>query len=98
MIYKHIWQESARALRRAEVIAICGFSFGPTDVFSQSLFRVAVQNTKRLRLLVIATPSRETRQRIRNIFDVALAQSPAPLVRQYRGFEDFMNHVPEALM
>jgi hypothetical protein len=97
-IYKHIWQEAAKSLRRADVIAICGFAFGATDVFSQSLFRIAVQNTRRLRLLVIATPSRETRQRIRNIFDVALAGSPAPLVRQYRSFEDFMNHVPYALI
>lgn len=98
-VYRHIWEEAARAIAKADSIVVVGFSFSATDLYAQSLFRTAVRKNRRLRLLVIATPSQETRRRIRGVFDVPLAENdPSPLVRQYTGLEDLVAHLPGAFV
>jgi hypothetical protein len=62
------------ALRRAEVLAFVGFSFTPTDLDVEALFRLALASGKKktLRRVVIANPNREHRERIRRILAPAL--------------------------
>ena len=61
--FKTLWTNAERAIRMAETIALVGFSFTPTDLHVDSLFRFALAGG-RLRTLIIANPSREHRQRI----------------------------------
>jgi hypothetical protein len=94
-ILPYIWQESARALRAAEVVAVIGFAFSPTDLFAHSLFRIALKEKTKLRLLVLASPDKETRRRIRTVFDLPLLRKGV-LVRQYDTFEELVDHLPAA--
>lgn len=96
MIYPHIWRAAARAIRNAAKIVVVGFSFAPTDLQAQSVFRIALDANKWLELLVLATPSSDTRRRIREVFDVPLAERSV-LVRQFESFEDLANHLDTAL-
>ncbi len=94
-IFRAVWRRCARQIRNADVIAVVGFSFAQTDLYAQSLFRIAVQKNRRLKLLVLAVPGSETRRRIRGVFDVPLAESDV-LVRQYEDFRELVDHLPAA--
>jgi hypothetical protein len=96
IVYPHIWRASARAIRMAARVVVIGFSFASTDLQAQSVFRIALDANKSLRLIVLATPSAETRRRIREVFDVPLAEQNA-IVRQFSDFEDLVNHMEAAL-
>jgi hypothetical protein len=96
VIYPHVWRGCARAIRNAARVVVIGFSFGPTDLQAQSVFRLALDANKALRLLVIATPSAEARRRVREVFDVPLANLDV-LVRQFKDFDDLVNHLDDAL-
>lgn len=96
VIYPHVWRRAARAIRLAERILVVGFSFAATDLQAQSVFRLALDANRHLRLLVIASPTSETRGRIREVFDVPLARRKA-VVRQFSDFADLVDHLDAAL-
>jgi len=95
-IFRRIWREAAARLRAAKVIAIVGFSFVPTDLYAQSLFRIALGDRSHLEALVVANPDHNARFRIRQVFDVPLQQRRA-LLRQYKDFSSLCEALPEAL-
>ncbi len=94
-IFDDLWKKAERALRSAKVIAIAGFSFTPTDLHVEAVMRLALARSNSLRLLVIANPSREHRERIRAIFSRRLAGNV--LVRQYDYFKDFTDALPDCM-
>lgn len=96
-IFRRIWREAAQRLRSARVIAVVGFSFVPTDLYAQSLFRIALGKKNKLKRLIIANPDGAARARIRQVFDLPLT-SRGVLIRQFNYFEDFINALPEALV
>lgn len=91
-IFQVLWRNAERAIRMARQIAIVGFSFTPTDLHVQSLFRVALAKSN-LRTLVIANPSPVDRGRIRSVFARPLEKRV--IVRQYETFEDFVDAMPD---
>lgn len=94
-IFRHIWRSAFRAIQRADRIAIIGFSFTPTDLHVESLFRLALSKTP-LRTLVIVNPSAADRERIRRVFASSLANSGA-VVREYNDLAAFAAAWPAAL-
>jgi len=97
-VYAHLWRRARWAIRQAHTIVVIGFSFAPTDLYAQSLFRVAFfrQDRTRLRRLVIVSPDKSARQRVRQIFDVPLTDHRVVL-RQYERLEEFADALPAAL-
>ncbi len=91
-LFKILWKNAERAIRNARHIAVVGFSFTPTDLHVQSLFRVALAKSN-LKTLVIANPSQEDRGNVRAVFAKALERSV--IVRQYNDFEAFVSAYPE---
>jgi len=57
--------------------------------------RLALARASGLKTLVIANPSQDDRRRIRTVFSKTLEQGG--VVRQYDGFEEFVNALPECL-
>ena len=95
--FEALWRNAERAIRHAEVIALVGFSFTPTDLHVDSLFRIArAGGNNQLRSLVIANPSQSDRQRIRSVFSRSLEQGC--LVRQYETLGDLATHVATGLL
>ena len=70
--FPSLWSKAELALRRAENLALIGFSFTPTDLYVESLFRLALARKPALKRVVIVNPSREDRKRIRSILAPAL--------------------------
>lgn len=96
-IFRRIWALAAGRLRRASLVCVIGFSFVPTDLYAQSLFRLALGKGKtRLRRLLIANPDKEARYRIRQVFDVPLLE-PKVLLRQYASLEELTSSLPDIL-
>lgn len=58
---------AASALRSAHVLALVGFSFPPTDQLVEALFRMALEDNKSLKRLIIVNPSSDHRRRIRSV-------------------------------
>lgn len=95
-IYKALWGHAEMALRRAEVLVFIGFSFTPTDLDVEALFRLAlVSGRKKLRRVVIANPNREHRQRIRSILAPALRDGA--ILVQFDSFRALSAHLAEVL-
>jgi SIR2-like domain len=94
-IFRTIWTNAERAIRAARHIAVVGFSFVPTDLPVESLFRVALAKDPALKTLVIANPSGEHRRRVREVFAKSLERGA--VVRQYDSFSDFVGAFPECL-
>jgi len=94
-VFRRIWRSAFRAIERTDRIAIIGFSFTPTDLHVESLFRLAL-NRAPLRTLVIANPSSHDRERVRRVFASALARTNA-VVREYDGLAEFVRNWPDAL-
>ena len=90
-LFRVLWRNAERAIRNAKHIAVVGFSFTPTDLHVESLFRVALAQGN-LRTLVIANPSSTDRERIRYVFSRALDKKV--LVRQYSDFKEFVGAFP----
>ena len=67
-ILKRLWGNAELALRRAEVLALVGFSFTPTDLHVDSLFRLAMATNDKLKRIIIVNPSAEHRRAIRSCF------------------------------
>lgn len=93
--FRRVWRTAFRAIERADRIAIIGFSFTPTDLHVESLFRLAL-NRSPLRTLAIANPSPLDRERIRRVFASSLARTGA-IVREYDGLSDFVRVWPDSL-
>lgn len=93
-VFRTLWSRAGRAIRGAETIALVGFSFTPTDMHVEALFRLALSRQSRLRTLVIANPSKEHRRRIRDVFSRPLVNNSV-LVRQYEDLEDFAGHLAD---
>jgi hypothetical protein len=93
-IFEDLWKKAERAIRYARSLAVVGFSFTPTDLNVEALFRLAVAESN-LKTLVIANPSPRDRQRIREIFAKPLAKSA--VVRQYDSFQEFVRALPDCL-
>jgi hypothetical protein len=95
-IYRSLWGNAELALRRAEVIAFVGFSFTPTDLDVEALFRLALASGKRaLRRVVIANPNKEHRERIRSILAPSLRDGA--ILVQFDDFRALAPHMPEVL-
>lgn len=92
--FRALWKNAERAIRNAKSIAIVGFSFTPTDLHAESLFRIALAR-ERLRTVVIANPSQQDRYRIRQVFSRSLERDT--VVRQYDGFDQFVSAFPECM-
>ena len=93
--FRALWSNAERAIRAAQHVAVVGFSFVPTDLPVESLFRVALAKSPSLKTLVIANPSRGHRQRVREVFAKSLAGGA--VVRQYDSFEAFVSAFPDCL-
>jgi hypothetical protein len=89
-VLKHLWGNAERALRRAGVLALIGFSFTPTDLHVDSLFRLAMTSNKRLKRVVIVNPSADHRRAIRAVLTTRLGKG-IRLV-QFDRLSDFANH------
>ena len=95
-VFEVLWRNAERAIRSASHIAIVGFSFAPTDLPVESLFRVALAGrSARLKTLVIANKSPAHRQRTRAVFARALEGSA--IVRQYDDVTEFVDAFPDCL-
>jgi hypothetical protein len=92
--FRDLWRNAERAIRNADALAVVGFSFTPTDLHVESLFRVALANSN-LRTLVIANPSARDRARIRAVFARALEKGG--VIRQYDDFGSFVQALPQCL-
>jgi hypothetical protein len=90
-IFLNLWRNAERAIRLAKHVAVVGFSFTPTDLYVQSLFRVALARSN-LRTLVIANPSATHRRHVRNVFQTALKGNV--VVRPVRHFQTVRWRVP----
>lgn len=88
--FEMLWRNAERAIRGAEVVALVGFSFTPTDLHVESLFRIALAKSN-LKTLVIANPSQADRRRIRSVFARPLEQGS--VVRQYDYLSEFAEHL-----
>jgi hypothetical protein len=92
-IFNLLWRRAFKAIQQAEQIAIVGFSFTPTDLHVESLFRVALASSRR-KVLVIANPSSDDRARVRRVFARALAKNKT-IIRQYESLSDMVAAWPE---
>ncbi len=90
-LFRIVWRNAERAIRNARHIAVVGFSFTPTDLGVQSLFRVALAKSN-LKTLVIANPSQTDRGHVRAVFAKALEGNV--MVRQYQDFAAFLDAYP----
>lgn len=94
--FSALWRNAERAIRHAEIITLVGFSFPPTDLHVDSLFRLARAGSKdSLRSLVIANPSEADRRRTRSVFAPSLVKGC--LVREYSDIKELAAHAREAL-
>lgn len=84
-VFRVLWKKAERAIRNAEKVALIGFSFTPTDLHVEALFRIALAKSS-LKELLIANPSPTDRRRIRSVFSKALERKC--LVRQYDTLKD----------
>jgi SIR2-like domain len=92
--FSTLWKNAERAIRNARSITLIGFSFTPTDLHVESLFRVALAKTGRLKKLVIVNPSREHRARIRTVFSKPL--EAGCIVQQYDTLADYARQLKNA--
>lgn len=94
-IFKQLWTNAELAIRKAQTLALIGFSFTPTDLHVEALFRVALADRPALEHILIVNPSHEHRQRIRSVLTAALGKGAR--VTQFDRFRDAYPHLPELL-
>jgi hypothetical protein len=92
-IYPTLWANAELALRQATVLIFIGFSFTPTDLEVEALFRLAMASNKKLTRVVIANPDAEHRRRIRSI--IATALKDGAVVTQFDSFKDLAPHLKD---
>ncbi len=86
-----LWSRAEAAIRNAKQVSLIGFSFTPTDQHVEALFRLALADSRRLKALDIANPSRQHRERIRAVFSRPLQRGLR--LRQYDSLGDYAAHV-----
>lgn len=94
-ILKKLWGNAERALRRARVLCLTGFSFTPTDLHVDSLFRLAVAMNSRLETAILVNPDRDHRRSIRAVLGAQLARDIR--IVQFDRFADFAPHARDLL-
>jgi hypothetical protein len=95
VLLKDLWGKAERAIRHAKTVCLVGFSFTPTDLHVDSLFRVALAANRRLELVVIVNPSADHRRSIRAVFSTQLNRD-IRLV-QFDRFGQFAPHAKQVL-
>jgi hypothetical protein len=90
-VFQSLWANAELALRRAHVLTFIGFSFTPTDLHVDALFRIALAGNKQLKRVVIVNPSRDHRRRVRSVLATKLLD-PVRLV-QFDYLSEFAPHV-----
>jgi hypothetical protein len=93
--FRALWQNAELAIRAARHIAVIGFSFAPTDLPVQSLFRVALAKKRDLKTLVIANPETADRERVRGVFARPLQHGT--VIRTYDDIGAVVKALPEAV-
>lgn len=94
--FSTLWMRAASALRTARVLAFVGFSFPPTDQLVEALFRMALEDNKTLKRLIIVNPTAEHRRRVRSICSVSLNRQKARVV-QFDTIADFAPYAEHLL-
>ncbi len=94
-IFPQLWSKAELALRRASVLCFVGFSFTPTDLHVEALFRLALAANKNLKRLVVANPSPDHRRRIRSVCSGALRNGAH--VVQFETLREFAPHMRDLL-
>ncbi len=90
-LYKPIWKSARRGLEEAKCLVIIGYSLPATDLLAQTLFRCRNRPSEKttgdsfLKLLVIANPDREVRQRFINVLKGSLNENTRILVFETMG-------------
>lgn len=90
-----LWRSAFEAIQKAETIAVVGFSFAPTDLHAESLFRLGLEEAK-LKTVVIANPSAEDRARIRAVFAPALSRGRG-VTREYDSLQEMASAWPACI-
>lgn len=96
-IFVGLWGNAEQAIRRARVLAFIGFSFTPTDLHVEALFRIALANNRRIERVVIANPNQDHRRRIRAVISHVLRRREPRLV-QFESFRELAPHASSALL
>ena len=94
--FQTLWKRAASALKSAETIAMVGFSFPPTDQLVEAMFRMALEENKRLKRLIIVNPSKHDRDRMRRVCTSVLNRSSTRVV-QFDYFSEFAPHAARLL-
>lgn len=92
--YASIWRQARLAMRSARILIVVGYSVPPTDLFSQSLFKVeAGSKAKRekLDLVVLVNPEREARRRFLDLVRGGL--EPSTRVLEYDTLADLFSRM-----
>jgi hypothetical protein len=93
-IFETLWVRAELAIRKAHTLAFVGFSFTPTDLHVEALFRLALVNPV-LKRVVIANPASLHRKRVRTILAPALAKGAR--VIQFNTFAEVSPYLDELL-
>lgn len=96
LVLKRLWGSAERAIRSAKIVCLIGFSFTPTDLHVDSLFRMALGRNQRLTRLIIVNPDPDHRRSIRGVFRAQLDRD-IRLV-QFDRFSDFAPHAGSLLV
>lgn len=94
-VFPTLWSHAELAIRKAKQLAFIGFSFTPTDLHVEALFRLALADTSALKSAVIVNPTRDHRKRIRSILSPALEKGAR--VVQFDTFADASPYLGELL-
>ncbi len=94
-VLRELWGKAERALRRARVLGLVGFSFTPTDLHVDSLFRLALAANTQLETVVIVNPNPDHRRAVRAVMATQLERD-IRLV-QFDTLRDFAPHAKSLL-
>ena len=94
-IRNSLWMQAGKDLSKAGTIVFVGFSFTPTDLHVEALFRLALASGSNARTIIVANPNDEHRRRIRSI--VMPGSKPETRVIQFASFEELATPLPGLL-
>lgn len=94
-VLKALWGAAERAIRSSRQLVFVGFSFTPTDLHVDSLFRMALGKNTRLDEIVIVNPNRDHRQAIRAVCRSQLDREVR--LTQFNYLSEFAPHVRAVL-
>jgi hypothetical protein len=94
-VFLTLQARASLAIRKSKTLAFIGFSFTPTDLEVEALFRLASAENTTINRVIIVNPESEHRKRIRTIIAPAL-ENGARLV-QFDGLAEAAPHLHELL-